>query len=556
MRLTFVFKFHQTTFLTALFVTACSATINAVDVNFYSVQKALKYNQSSASAPTPGAGNPYRFEAVVGPNVQGSVLGATVSASGIPAQDLSFDDNVQWFSFNAKFASQTALDSATPSGNYTLVINTLNQGQKTVTLNLPAETFPAAPHISNWTAAQSIDPTKDFTLKWDAFAGGTTNDFILVLMGDANTGVVALRSPDPFRAGALKGTSTSVVIPAGTLQPSATYQMEITFVKIKSQNTTSYPGAVGVVGFNSFTDTGLMTTTNPVSPVHFAFSLRQFAQGGSFLNSTNASPQFPVAINGYRAELIVTGTTNFAPSTQISFTGPPGSGLTNTSSGPNGFAQSGNAGLYFSPKINQPALAAASNYSVNYQGILTNFNFPDPQVASHLIVPVPKIFLSNGLVTRVNWQLYDPGGNALSATPPALSSIQVQELDSTGALVYNSEALAPSASSYTFTNALAWTNLASLRFLYEDNLGNSYIITYANVIVSTPVQLSALSYSSNGLVLQLTGAPGHGYRIQFSSDLTHWSDLTTTNLSNATVQLVDSQTATTAARFYRAVLAN
>jgi hypothetical protein len=373
-------------------------------------------------------------------------------------------------------------------------------------------------------------------------------------MGDTN-GNVTFRSPDPFRPGALNGKATSAIIPSANLQPSTQYQLEITFVKIKSEDTTSYPGAVGVVGFNSFTDTGLTTTTSPGTQVHFAFSLRQFAQGGIFLNDTNSTAQFPVSINGYRAELIVTGTTNFASPTQVFFTGPAGSGLTNTSSGPNGFTQSGTAGLYFSPKINQP-FAPGGLYSVSYQGTVTNFTAPDPQVSTHLIVPVPKITLSNGQVASVSWRLYDPSGNALSGTPAALSSIQVQEVDLSGSLVYTSGPLAPSTASHTFTNAFAWTNLASLRFLYGDSLGNSYIITYPIVVVTTPAELSVINYSSNSLVLQLNGQAGHGYRIQFSPDLANWTDLTTTNLSTPTVQLVDRQAAGSAARFYRAELAN
>jgi hypothetical protein len=546
--------FRQPSSTVALIVCYSAAT-HAVDVNFYYVQKAQKYNQSSAGAPTLGSGNPYRFEAGVAPSVAGSVQGGTVSASGIPAQTLTFDPVFEWYSFTAKFPTQAALDSAAPSGNYTLVVSTLNQGQKTLTLNLPAESFPAGPHISNWTAGQAINPTADFTLKWDVFAGGTTNDFILVLMGDTN-GDPVFRSPDPFKPGALKGTATSVVIPAANLQPSTQYLVEITFVKAKSLDTTSYPGAVGVVGFNSFTDTALMTTTNPVTPIHFAFSLRQFAQGGSFLNDTNATPQFPVAINGYRTELIVTGTTNFVSSTQVFFTGPAGSGLTNTSSGPNGFTLSGNEGLYFSPKINQPPLAPAGTYSVSYQGALTNFTEPDPQASSHLIIPVPKVSLSNGALASVTWQLYDASGNAISGTLAVLSSIHLQQVDSTGSVIYNSAPLAPSTTNYTFTNSLAWTNLTSLRFLNTDTLANSYIITYPNILVTTPSQLSAITYSASGFVMQLSGQVGHGYRVQFSTDFAHWSDLLTTNLSSATVQLIDPQVASSVSRFYRAALSN
>jgi len=544
-------------FQTTLFaITLMAVCLRGADVSFYGVLKSEKYNQGSTSLPTLGTGHPYRFGAVVAPSVSGSVQSATVTPPGATAQALGFDLVNQWFSSNPtpKYSTEAELDAAYPTGNYTLVVNTLNQGQKTLMLNLPAETFPSAPHISNWAAAQAINPAVDFTLRWDPFAGGTTNDFILVLMGNATNGNITFRSPSPLQPGALDGLATSVTIPAANLEPSTLYQVEITFVKVKSLDKTSYPGAVGIVGFDSFTDAGLLTTA---SPIQFGFSFRQFAQGGSFLNNTNATPQFPVAINGYRAELIVTGTTNFASPTQVFFTGPAGSGLTNTSSGPNGFSQSSTAGFYFSPKIRQPAVAPAGNWSVSYEGTLVNFTEPDPEVASHLLVAVPRVVLSNEFVKTVTWAYFDPSGNAVAGTPAVLNWIQVQEFDAAGTAFYSSPALAPGTSSYTFTDPLAWTNLDTLRFLYEDNLNNSYIIAFPNVVVTTPTELAAIGCSAgNGFVLQVSGQAGHSYRVQFSTDLAHWTDLVTTNLSTSSVELIDRQATNSLARFYRASLAN
>src|SRR5262249_22644062 len=153
------------------------------------------------------------------------------TAPGGAPQSLTFDPVNNWLSFSAKFSSQAALDAAAPSGNYKLVVNTLHQGQKALTLNLPAETFPGPPHISNWNAAQAINPAANFMLRWDPFGGGTTNDFILVLVGDSNTGVLVLRTPSPLQSGALNGTATSVVIPDGQLEPNTVYDVQITFFK-------------------------------------------------------------------------------------------------------------------------------------------------------------------------------------------------------------------------------------------------------------------------------------------------------------------------------------
>jgi hypothetical protein len=232
----------------------------AADVSFYAIQKSQKFNQGSSGAPTLGGGNPYRFGGVVAPTSPGSVVSASVSAPGGAPQDLSLDPTYGFLDSNAKFGSEAALDLAAPSGSYTLLLNTLHDGQRTLKLNMPAETFPNAPHISNWSDAQIITPGAEFTLRWDPFTGGTTNDFILVVMGDQNTGVVNFRTPAPLQAGALDGTAASVLIPAQALQANTAYLVEITFLKVQSIDLTSYAGVSGVVVFDSFTDATLLTT--------------------------------------------------------------------------------------------------------------------------------------------------------------------------------------------------------------------------------------------------------------------------------------------------------
>src|SRR5436190_18711190 len=98
MRPPFSIKSFQSALFTTLFLALNSPALQAADVNFYAVEKAQKYNQSSAGPPTLGAGNPYRFEAAVAPSVTGSVQGATVNASGGAPQTLDFDPVVEWYS--------------------------------------------------------------------------------------------------------------------------------------------------------------------------------------------------------------------------------------------------------------------------------------------------------------------------------------------------------------------------------------------------------------------------------------------------------------------------
>src|SRR6266536_766184 len=91
------------------------------------------------------------------------------------------------FDFQAKFTTLAALNTAAPSGSYQMVIRAVHDGTRTITLPLNGDVYPGTdPHVSNFTAAQTINPAGAFTLMWDAFNGGTTNDFVQVMIVDAS----------------------------------------------------------------------------------------------------------------------------------------------------------------------------------------------------------------------------------------------------------------------------------------------------------------------------------------------------------------------------------
>ena len=76
--------------------------------------------------------------------------------------------------------------------------------------------------------AQTINPTQPFTLTWDAFSGGTSADYISVGVDDQDSDTI-FKTADLGSPNALKGTATSVVIPAGTLQAGSNYNATIGF---------------------------------------------------------------------------------------------------------------------------------------------------------------------------------------------------------------------------------------------------------------------------------------------------------------------------------------
>src|SRR5206468_2421204 len=111
---------------------------------------------------------------------------------------------------------------------------------QTVVVNLPTTSImaqPGAPHLTNYPAAQAVNPSQAFVLGWDAFPGGTAADYIDVDIG------TAYGSPNPGLPGALSGTTRTFTIPAGTLQPNSSYPSRVGFFRHVGATNASYATA-------------------------------------------------------------------------------------------------------------------------------------------------------------------------------------------------------------------------------------------------------------------------------------------------------------------------
>jgi hypothetical protein len=131
-----------------------------------------------------------------------------------------------------------------------------DSSNQTVVVNLPTTNSlpqPGAPHLTNYPAAQSVNPAQPFVLGWDAFAGGTAADYI-----DVDIGTV-YASPNPGLPGALAGTARTFTIPAGTLQPNSNYLSRIGFFRHVGTTNASYATAAYRATYIEFS---LMTTAN------------------------------------------------------------------------------------------------------------------------------------------------------------------------------------------------------------------------------------------------------------------------------------------------------
>ncbi len=200
------------------------------------LSKGCLYNQTSPAAPALVTTAPCGFLACISlpcprdaTNV--SLLlpsGATpnLGATTLPGHLTLLDYN---------YASLEALDAAYPNSNYTFRIQSVGSNQQ-VTLTFPSTLAqPPAPHLTNFAAAQAINPAQAFTLSWDPFAGGTTADCIYVELGSL------FQTPGPGTNGALPATATSVLIPANTFQTNQSYSGSVTFYHlILATNSGSY----------------------------------------------------------------------------------------------------------------------------------------------------------------------------------------------------------------------------------------------------------------------------------------------------------------------------
>jgi hypothetical protein len=253
-------------------------TVTAPIVKLFGVVKGHAYAQT-ADAPPVGSSQPFRFQVFTDLTTTG-LLSAKLTLPGGAQQALVATGGDTSPSLQAKFATQAALDLAYPSGNYTVTFQTASQGTHAVTLPLPASTYPAAPQVANFAAAQAVNPDAPFTVRWNAFPGGTTGDFVQFMLETAD-GNGVYETPAPGTPGALNGTATALTLPASILTPGTTYQARVLFAKFLGQDT-SY--GLGFSAYFSQTQFPLTAVTPPI--------VKRFGvvKGLAYLQTSDAAP--------------------------------------------------------------------------------------------------------------------------------------------------------------------------------------------------------------------------------------------------------------------------
>jgi hypothetical protein len=228
--------------------------------------KAQLFSQTNSGLPVALPANGYVFHSQVTAALSNSVLSAFVTTPIGSGNSLSQPPGSTWWAFSESQSAQMSLDSAFPYGNYTFQISCAHDGFKNLALALPPASYPAAPHLTNYNAAQAIDSSTGFVLAWDSFGSAALNGFIQLVITDSS-GNRVLATPAYGLSGALPGTATAATIPAATLAPSQSYHGTLLFEALQSVDTATYPGATGVSGLASETVFTLTTKTAANPPL-------------------------------------------------------------------------------------------------------------------------------------------------------------------------------------------------------------------------------------------------------------------------------------------------
>lgn len=206
--------------------------------------KSVTYLQTSTATPVLKPDEkPALFVGVSSPD-NNAVSGATFTKPGAGASTplTLLPISPPTFFYSEEFNTENDLNSAYPSGSYGFNLTRVGPPSPTVfsMVQNAGATYPPVPQVSNYTAAQTIDPAQNFTLSFNALTGASGSDAISLDISDSQ-GNPVLSAPNLCIPLPLPNTATSFVIPANTLVAGQTYTVRLTFSRTFYASTTAPP---------------------------------------------------------------------------------------------------------------------------------------------------------------------------------------------------------------------------------------------------------------------------------------------------------------------------
>ncbi len=194
------------------------------------------------------ASNVFEWNVSAGIAGDSQVTGGSVSYPG-GSVDLSGEDG--FYSFEpGDYFSLEELNAVFPSGDVSLTIAENGESEVYGPFSFTGDDYPEVPLVTNSEALQSADFSQDFLVIWDAFDDAEELDEVLFVIED-NLG----DGSPVFEF--LQGTTTSFLIPGGTLSNDGDYSIQVSFIK----KTAAPPPSVDIkVGYIS------QTRVSTVSP--------------------------------------------------------------------------------------------------------------------------------------------------------------------------------------------------------------------------------------------------------------------------------------------------
>jgi len=224
----------------------------------YTLSKNLQYLQSSAADPAISSG--LFAVSVSSPPAGPAVTNGSVTFPSGTTTNLALQAGV--FRRFESYTTEAALEGARPGGSYTVRFNQTGQPERVIPMTM-AVTPAVIPKIANYAEAQTIDATKDFTLRWDAFSPLPAGAVVRLVITDEFANRIFL-APNPCVPRTLDPAATSIVIPANYLRPGFYYQGSLVF---------------SLNFYSSTTDVAQMTGNGVVQRIT-SFSLRTSGTNG------------------------------------------------------------------------------------------------------------------------------------------------------------------------------------------------------------------------------------------------------------------------------------
>lgn len=191
---------------------------------------------------------PLVFEAMAFASAPNFLTSGFLRRPSGPDVFLTLEDGGEDLLYEEGFTTPSEMNAAFTDGSYTLNLVGANDGPKAVGLDLSGDAYAGLTRFTMFESAQSIDASGAMSFEWDPIPNGTVDDLVFLLIED-KSGEELFESPDVGEAGALDGTSTSVSVPAGTLDPRTEYNAFLEVYRPVDSNESYAPG---VTAFSAY----------------------------------------------------------------------------------------------------------------------------------------------------------------------------------------------------------------------------------------------------------------------------------------------------------------